>query len=728
MMEKKLDAEKPLVRISKEMNRVIKKWESTFGSEESALIVRRYDKDKESENGHTARAVVLNLLEELEGIRSSLEEARCSISESEEKFSKVFHTSPDSVTITRLSDGRFVDSNEGFTKLSGYSKEEVMGKTSLDMDLWSDQKDRERFIEALGRKGEISGYESEFRMKNGDIKTGSIAAKIIEIEGERCLLSIIRDITERKKTEDALRESEQQYRTLVETSPDAITLTDTLGNFITVNQQAALLHGFESVDDMLSSGKTAFDLIAPEDGKRAIDNVKKTLEIGGIHSSEYTLLRNDGTTVPAELSASVVKNSKGKVKGFIGVMRDISERKKTELALQSAINNMEVKVKQRTADLLLANEELKKAIDTCNLTQSALKESEELFRIVTEGALAGVYIIQEGKFKYVNPALAQIFGYSSDELIEKVGPLELTHPDDQALVAEQLRRRLSGELEAVHYMFRGLGKDGTVIYCQVLSRSLEYMGAKAVIGTLIDITEHKKSEDEMKRKLMKFQLTEGKLYLVKEPVPTMAHEAFIELLDVGYHGYVISRSPEEEFRKHIDLEFVFSWLSERGPGFQKPILSSIEKELEVLNNKHTILIEGLDYLIFKFGFKKTLSFIQDLREIAYLGGHIAIIALDPSTIKKKELNILGKETHEIETSQFQNMPESLLEVLRFVYKQNVIGVKPSYTDVGKNLGISKPTVQKRIGLLNSAGYIHVLAGGRRKTVELAERGRSLLLR
>jgi PAS domain S-box-containing protein len=495
-----------------------------------------------------------------------------------------------------------------------------------------------------------------------------------------------------------------------------------------VNRQAALLHGFESPDEMLSSGKTAFDLIAPEDGKRAIDNVKQTLEIGGIHNSEYTLLRKDGTTVPAELSASVVKNSKGRIKGFIGVMRDISERKKTELKLQNAYTEMEAMVKQRTADLLVANEELQKNVDICNNTQSALIESEELFRIVTEGALAGVYIIQDGRFKYVNPALAQIFGYSTDELIEKVGPLELTHPDDQALVDEQLRRRLSGELEAVRYTFRGLGKDGNVIYCQVLSRGLEYRGAKAVIGTLIDITEHKKSEEEMKRKLMKFRLTDGMLYLVKEPVPTMAHEVFTDLLDVGYSGYVISRTPEAEFRKMIDLEFVFSWLSERGTGPHKPNLSKIEEQLEVLNIKYTILIERLDYLIFKFGFKKTLSFIQSLREIAYLGGHIVIISLDPSTIKKRELYLLEKETHEIEATRFQNLPETLLGVLRFVYKQNIMGVKPSYTDVGKNLGISKPTVQKRINLLNSAGYVQILAGGRRKTVELAERGRNQLLR
>ena len=126
--------------------------------------------------------------------------------------------------------------------------------------------------------------------------------------------------------------------------------------------------------------------------------------------------------------------------------------------------------------------------------QEALQESEARFRMVTEGALVGVYIIQDHTFRYVNPALAQVFGYGTDELIDKLGPMELTHPGDRALVAEYIRRRFEGEVASMHYTFRGLRKDGTVIHCEALGRCLEYQGRPAIIGTLQDITKQKRTE------------------------------------------------------------------------------------------------------------------------------------------------------------------------------------------------------------------------------------------
>jgi len=128
---------------------------------------------------------------------------------SEEKFSKAFHISPDSININRLSDGMYIEVNEGFTRIVGYTAEDVLGKSSKDIGIWVDLESREELVNGLREKGEVIGLETRFRMKNGDIRVGLMSARVIEVNGEACILSITRDITERRQAEDDLRKSYQ---------------------------------------------------------------------------------------------------------------------------------------------------------------------------------------------------------------------------------------------------------------------------------------------------------------------------------------------------------------------------------------------------------------------------------------------------------------------------------------------------------------------------------------
>jgi PAS domain S-box-containing protein len=128
-----------------------------------------------------------------------------------------------------------------------------------------------------------------------------------------------------------LPEDHQLYRTLAEISPDAIVITDLETNVVMANRQAALTHGYESTEELI--GRNAFEFIAPEDHHRAIEDAQKTLEQGSVRNIEYTLLRQDGSRFPAELSASVVTDSQGRPRAFIGVVRDITEHKRREQEL-----------------------------------------------------------------------------------------------------------------------------------------------------------------------------------------------------------------------------------------------------------------------------------------------------------------------------------------------------------------------------------------------------------
>ena len=135
----------------------------------------------------------------------------------------------------------------------------------------------------------------------------------------------------------------------------------------------------------------------------------------------------------------------------------------------------------------------------------ALLQSEAKFRKLTEKAVVGVYLIQENLFRYVNPKFARIFGYEVPELMFEGAPKAIVSDEDWPMVEQNLRRRFSGEIEAVNFQFRGKRKDGEIVYVEVYGSRTDYNGSPAVIGTLLDITDRVRARQELKKELTKFQ-------------------------------------------------------------------------------------------------------------------------------------------------------------------------------------------------------------------------------
>jgi len=162
---------------------------------------------------------------------------------------------------------------------------------------------------------------------------------------------------------------------------------------------------------------------------------------------------------------------------------------------------------------------------------------EERFRSVAEGSLAGVYIIQDDKFRYVNPMMAQVMGYSVEEVIDHLSPLDLVHPDDRPAVTESIRRLIQGELDSVRFTVRWIRKNGTVLHFEVLGRRWVYGGRPAIIGSGVDATERIQAEEELHRVNRALRtLSQGSKALVRASDESSLLESVCRIL-VEQSGY-----------------------------------------------------------------------------------------------------------------------------------------------------------------------------------------------
>ena len=178
------------------------------------------------------------------------------------RFSLAVQTSPDTILVTRIGDGLILDVNEGFTRNTGYSRDEVLGESTQSLKMWVNDGARESFVQALREKGEVQNFESTFRESGNRIITGLVSAQIIDIDGEPCVFSIVRDISDLKLAQEALRQSEEHFRTVVESLAEALIITDPDDMVLYVNSRITELTGYDSHDLV---GRQAFELLAQPD-------------------------------------------------------------------------------------------------------------------------------------------------------------------------------------------------------------------------------------------------------------------------------------------------------------------------------------------------------------------------------------------------------------------------------------------------------------------------------
>jgi PAS domain S-box-containing protein len=258
--------------------------------------------------------------------------------ESEEKFSKVFHVSPIPLSITRLSDGHYVEVNESFLDRLGYVREEILGRSPEEVGMWVHPKDRERMMRIMREQGSVRNFEAEFRTKSGQTGTALLFRDIIELAEDEYIIGTSLDITERKRMEEALRESEQRYQLISTITSDymfssrldadgKLTLDWVTGAFESIT-------GY-SMEEYIAHGgwRSALHPQDLEIDDRALEQLRANKPV----ISELRTFTRDGKLVWVRVYAQPVLNLESQqLIGIYGAVQDITDRKQAEEALAAS--------------------------------------------------------------------------------------------------------------------------------------------------------------------------------------------------------------------------------------------------------------------------------------------------------------------------------------------------------------------------------------------------------
>jgi PAS domain S-box-containing protein len=500
--------------------------------------------------------------------------------------------------------------------------------------------------QAMLRSGVGGVFEDEFELPSGKHWFVSNVQPVKDERGETYAILIISyDITDRKLAQEALKQSEARYRALIETSPDAITLADTEGKILLTNRRAALMHGFESVEDMLSDMGTVFDFMSKEDRQRAIEDGQRVLEKGSLRNLEYQALRKDGTYFPAEISASVITDEDGNPGTFLMVVRDVTERK------QSA---------------------------------EALRQSEERYRTLVETSPDAISLVDlEANIVMANRQFALLLGYASVEEIisESRSAFDLVAPEDRLRVVGSFRTTLeSGSMRNVGYEV--VRKDGTRFDAEVSASVVSGVDGRpnGFMVVITDVTERKRAEGALRESQERYRLLVDS---AEYPITLLDRDGVILLVNpAGARN--LGGSPEDLVGKSV-YEFL--------PGMTDAL---IERHTRVIDSgKGASFEEEIDLASGKRWFLSNLQPIRDARGEPYA---VQIISHDTTERKRAEEQIKAAlEEKEMLLKEIQHRVKNNLQVI-----SSLFDLQSRYTDDDQMLDMLKESRNR----LRSIALIH----------------------
>ncbi|KXK42250.1 MAG: signal transduction histidine kinase, partial [Chlorobi bacterium OLB5] len=347
---------------------------------------------------------------------------------------------------------------------------------------------------------------------NNSISIDDSAAPIINESGELIgVVMIFRNITERKRIENEILNNQKFIKRIADSLPSILYIYDIRGtklNLTYLNYKIAEILGYTS-EYVQSKGLKFFEeKIHPDDIVKLRTNLNKYRNANDneIIHYEYRIMDSNGKYKWLR-SYEVVfsRGDDGKVTEILGSAFDITVRKNLEQELMKYSGHLEELVDKRTGELKAANLKLKEEIAERAKAESNIIDAEEKFRSLVENALVGIYILQDEKYIYVNPRYEELFGYQKGEMIGK-NAWDIVAPGYKELVKNNISKRINKEISTIQYSFKAITKNGSEIDVEVKGSTMIYNKKLSIIGTLQDITDRLKAEQELRNSRQKLLL------------------------------------------------------------------------------------------------------------------------------------------------------------------------------------------------------------------------------
>lgn len=458
---------------------------------------------------------------------TDLEATLAALAESESRFKDLFENAND-VIYTQDLQGNYTSANQGMTKTLGYSEEEFLKLNFRDIvePAWMAATE-ENFLKKVRDGVDRTGpYEVVVRSKKGELVWLEIVSRLMRNNEEPVgIHGIARDISDRRRMELALRESEEKYRTVLEASPDPIVVYDEAGCVIYVNPAFVNTFGW-SLPELV--GKR-IDYVPESESRQTMETINRLFDGKNVPSFETKRFTKDGRVLDIRISAALMRDAGGKPIGNVVTLLDITQEK---------------------------------------LMDRALRASEEGNRLLIAGSPVGIGIVQDGKYAYVNPSLVKIMGCHAPEDIVNHSPLEFIAPEDRNATADRVAEILAGVDITANYRVRGMKKNGDRFEVSVWPLRTDYLGKPALLAFVLDITE----ETRLKAQLVHAQ----KMEAVGTLAGGLAHD-FNNLLQVvlGYSGFLLGKNPPGS-RQYDHLRKINS-AARRGADLVKELLTFSRK-------------------------------------------------------------------------------------------------------------------------------------------------------
>ena len=482
-------------------------------------------------------------------------------------------------------------------KIYGYTANEVIGESISIIFSQERKNELKKVIRRLINGEVIENFETINKKKNGTLVP--VLFQITPIQGNNGLLKgvtiIAHDLSEQKKTEIRLRKNEEMYRTLIETSPDAILLLDLNGKILMGNKLLATTLGYNSIEEIQT--QNIFPFFSHKDKRVIFRDARKVIESGILKNREFTIIRKNGEQIPVEISASLILDFIGRPDSIVGIMRDISERKKTE---------------------------------------GEIKNSELRFRSIWENSNDGMRLTNnEGLIVAVNKAYCNLIGLNETDLLGKPFTVVFSKEfgDQTVKLAEYKEKFVNRNIESQIQTSFKYWKTDINILLEAYSFIDFEKEEPLLLGIYHDITEIKNNEEELRGA--------EKFAAIGKQAAMLSHEI---------------KSPLASIKMNIDMLFNNLSMSDNNKrSFQ--IVQKEIKRLEVLLKNVLLYSRELNLVFLPVDLEKLVDNIKELMRPVLIKQNILVFNyLTNLRIKGDHRNLQTVFLHLIENS-IESMPE-----------------------------------------------------------------------